>query len=118
MAAGEVALLQPALYKVEYVPNVVGQTAYPDPLPPLAGRTFRLEPGRAQPIWISVRVPKETPAGNYWGNVVVEAGKRRQTFRLNVLVWNFTHSLRRTWSYSLVRAASPNGLIALPFGVS
>jgi len=81
--------LQPELFLVEYVPNIVGTTPYPDPLPPLRARPFRLEAGQAQPIWISVRVPRTANPGNYWGNLVVRAGKRQLTFRLNLLVWEF-----------------------------
>ena len=86
---GAPPLLQPSLAKVEYVPNIVGSTPYPDPLPPLRGLPFRLEAGQAQPIWISVSVPKDTPAGNYWGDLTVQAGRKRLTFQLNLRVWNF-----------------------------
>jgi hypothetical protein len=62
---------------------------YPDPLPPLAG-TFDLQPKQAQPIWISVRVPKDAAAGTYRGTVRVAAGAWKKEFPLCIKVWDFT----------------------------
>ena len=85
--SGGGARLQPELYQVAYVPNIVGKTPYPDPLPPL--RPLRLEPGQAQPVWISVRVPSDALAGDYSAEVTVEANGRRQHYPLMLRVWDF-----------------------------
>ncbi|MGC8642742.1 MAG: glycoside hydrolase domain-containing protein [Isosphaeraceae bacterium] len=81
------AHLTPALYRVGYVPDIVGHTPYPDPLPPL--RPFDLAAGAAQPVWISVHVPRDAPPGRYATNVTVTAQGQRRTFPLTLQVWNF-----------------------------
>jgi hypothetical protein len=80
-------ILKAQLYKVEYVPNIVGETPYPDPLPPLKG--LDLEPGLAQPVWISVRVGKAAKPGLYSGKLTVAAAGNRKAFPLRVRVWDF-----------------------------
>jgi len=82
------AELHPALFKVEYVPNIVGDTPYPDPLPPL--KSLDLQPQRAQPVWISVKVPKDGAPGDYTANVLLEVGEVRVAeYPLRLHVWNF-----------------------------
>ncbi len=81
------ATLKPALFKIEYVPNVVRDIAYPDPLPPL--KPLDLQPNQAQPVWISVKVPKEAKAGNYAGTVRIEANGRVKELPLRLHVWTF-----------------------------
>lgn len=56
--------------------------------PPLLG-PFDLEPGRAQPVWISVRVPKSAAPGVYKGSVTARAGRWRREFPLSIIVWDF-----------------------------
>ncbi|WP_165231051.1 DUF4091 domain-containing protein [Aquisphaera insulae] len=77
----------PTLFKVEYVPNVVGKTPYPDPLPPLG--PLDLKPGEAQPVWISVRVPTNARPGDYAAEAVVEAGSVRKSLAVKLHVWGF-----------------------------
>ena len=84
---GHSASLTPTLFKVEYVPNIVGHAAYPDPLPPL--KSLDLEASQAQPVWISVKVPKQAKAGDYAGTVQVEAGGHRLELPLRLHVWDF-----------------------------
>ncbi len=79
--------LRPDLFKVEYVPNVVGDTPYPDPLPPLAG--LDLQPNAAQPVWVSVRVPKDAKPGIYKAMVCVEAGGKTRGYPIRLRVWDF-----------------------------
>ena len=81
------ASLKAELNKVEYVPNVVKDTPYPDPLPPL--KPLDLQPNRAQPVWISVRVPKDAAPGTYRGTVTVQAGRQKLELPLSVHVWDF-----------------------------
>ena len=45
---------------------------WPDPL--LPGKTFALESDRTQPVWVTVHVPKDAPAGDYRGAVRLVAG--------------------------------------------
>jgi hypothetical protein len=85
--AGGSATLQPRLLKVEYVPNIVRSIAYPDPLPPL--RPLALQPNQAQPVWISVKVPKEAKPGDYAGTVRLDAGSHHAEFPLRLHVWGF-----------------------------
>jgi hypothetical protein len=80
--------LKPALFKVEYVSCRKEKIPYPDPLPPLQG-PFDLEPGRAQPVWISVRVPKSAAPGVYKGSVTARAGRWRREFPLSISLWDF-----------------------------
>lgn len=87
MAGGPDAL-PVKLLRVAYVPNIVEKTPYPDPLPPLGG-VLRLEAGKAQPVWISVRVPRGGRPGDYAATVTVEAGGQRIERRVQLHVWNF-----------------------------
>ncbi len=80
--------LESSLLKVAYVPCRKEKVLYPDPLPPLTG-AFDLEPGQAQPVWISVRVPKDARPGVYKGTIDVKADSRRHRFPLSVRVWDF-----------------------------
>jgi len=82
------ASLPLAMLKVEYVPNIVGTTPYPDPLPPLT--PLNLEPNQAQPIWISVRVPKDAKAGDYATMLKIQAGDHQVQCPLRLHVWAFT----------------------------
>jgi hypothetical protein len=80
--------LKPELFKIEYVPVKKEKIPFPDALPPLAG-PFDLQSRQAQPVWISVRVPKDAVPGEYRGTVKVEAGNWKKDFPLCVKVWDF-----------------------------
>ena len=86
--AGGKGSLKPALFKVEYVPVKKEKIPYPDPLPPLTG-PFPLQSRQAQPVWISIRVPKNAAPGEYRGTVKVESGTWKQQLPLTVKVWDF-----------------------------
>ncbi len=81
--------LQPALFKVAYVPIKPEKIPYPDALPPLAG-PLDLAAGQAQPVWISIRVPNDAAPGVYRGSVKIQAGAWSKELRLRLRVWNFT----------------------------
>ncbi len=72
---------------------------YPDPL--LECETIDVDPGQAQPIWITVKVPEDTPAGTYRGTLAVTgkiAGKdvsARQP--LEIKVYKATVKRPRLW---------------------
>jgi len=62
---------------------------WPDPL--LPRRTFDLAANTTQPIWITVSVPKDAPAGDYAGRVrLVADGQTLKTIPFTVHVWDFT----------------------------
>jgi hypothetical protein len=81
------AAIKPQLFKVEYVPNIVGETAYPDPLPPLT--PFDVAANQAQPVWISVKTPIDAKPGVYQATVQVESGAEKRELPLKLHVWNF-----------------------------
>jgi hypothetical protein len=62
---------------------------WPDPLLPQA--SFDLLAGQTQPLWITVRVPQNAPAGPYRGRLrLVAGGKSLAEMPFGVQVWNFT----------------------------
>ncbi|NQT53796.1 DUF4091 domain-containing protein, partial [bacterium] len=61
---------------------------WPDPLPPY--KPFDLEPGISQPVWATVHVPADAPAGLYRGALVVApANAPPLRLPLEVTVWDF-----------------------------
>lgn len=61
---------------------------WPDPLPPF--RSFDLEAGTPQPVWLTFRVPEDAAPGRYRGKVVVEAeGVEPLALPLVFQVWDF-----------------------------
>jgi hypothetical protein len=61
---------------------------WPDPLPPCT--PFDLEPGTNQPIWITLRVPEDAPAGPYQGRVTIQPKNAPALeLPLAVRVWDF-----------------------------
>ncbi|UCC67159.1 MAG: DUF4091 domain-containing protein [Armatimonadota bacterium] len=61
---------------------------WPDPLPPLSA-PVDLCPGRNHPFWITVHAPPGTPAGDYHGEIAIEAEEAEQRVPLAVHVWGF-----------------------------
>lgn len=80
---------------VEYVRVTVPTDAtgtpglWPDPLPPVEG-PFTVRAGQNQPLWITVYVPEETPAGDYEGTVTLRADGWEAQVPVRLHVWNFT----------------------------
>lgn len=50
---------------------------YPDPLVPMSGDPFTVEPGMNQGIWADVFVPRDTTPGEYSGTITVTAGEMK-----------------------------------------
>jgi hypothetical protein len=80
--------------KVRYV-NVVQPTdkssvsgLWPDPLPPLKG-PIDLEPGKNQPFWVRVKVPRQVPAGIYTGSIHLAAQNHSADVMLYMEVYDF-----------------------------
>jgi hypothetical protein len=66
-----------------------GPCWWPDPLLPV--RNFGVEPGWAQPVWITVHVPEGTPPGAYTGRVTVAADSNPDAIvPLNLRVHDFS----------------------------
>jgi len=62
---------------------------WPDPL--LPQKTFSLTPETTQPVWITVHVPKQAPAGGYTGKVrLVRDGRTFWDAPVSVHIWDFT----------------------------
>jgi hypothetical protein len=95
--------------RVEYIETTVtppyfterGLGSYPDPLMP--AREFRVDQLSRVPVWITLKTPKECPAGAYTGTVtIVPAGQQPTTLPLHLKVWDFaladqTHLKTLTW---------------------
>ena len=62
---------------------------WPDALPPL-DEPIDLKANENQPLWITVKVPKETPAGEYKGTVSLKAENWSASVPLQLRVWDFT----------------------------
>lgn len=68
----------------------VGCVGYwPDPLPPYK-KPFSVDAGQNQPIWFTVYVPADTPAGDYNGKLTVSSGDWSQQAKLHLHVWDFS----------------------------
>ncbi len=61
---------------------------WPDPLPPLAG-PIDLEPGKNQPFWIRVNVPRDARPGVYEGSIELKAEGFDAAVPLKVEVYDF-----------------------------
>ena len=95
--------------RVEYVATTVtppystehGLARYPDPLMPSGQLTVQYL--SRVPVWITLRTPKECPAGVYRGRVtILPDGQKPTTIPLNLNVWDFTltdqtHLKTLTW---------------------
>lgn len=61
---------------------------WPDPLLPT--NRCELRAGRTQPVWITVNVPRQAPAGDYRGQIrLTAANQTLATVPLRVYVWDF-----------------------------
>jgi len=68
---------------------------WPDPLPPLKG-PINLQAGENQPLWIRVKVPRNTPAGIYTGKIHLVAQNYSADVTLHVEVYDFVVGDRMT----------------------
>lgn len=82
---------------VDYVPvteiydNFGALGNYPDPLPPLTA-PFNIPAHTNQPIWFTVYVPKNAPAGNYGATVTIISDRATNTVPVRLQVHDFTLS--------------------------
>jgi len=78
---------RPPVYPMDYVGE------WPDPLMPL--QPFALEPGRIQPLWVTVTVPADQEAGEYRGTLTVtDGGGGTASLPVELTVWDFELPLR------------------------
>jgi hypothetical protein len=83
-----------SLYEVAYVPvqhptDATGyRDAFPDPLPPLR-LPLTLAPGKSQPIWTTVYVPRETRAGKYASEITLETSAGTVRVPIQMQVYDF-----------------------------
>ncbi len=68
-------------------------TSLPDPF--WEGPTISAVAHQAQPIWIEVDVPRETPSGRYDGCLVVQAGDTSMSLPVTLHVWDFDMPTQR-----------------------
>jgi hypothetical protein len=79
-----------ATVKVENPSDYLGGPGdYPDPLPPLA-LPLQLPASRNQALWILVRVPDDTPAGHYQGEIKLKTAAGTGSVALQIQVFDFT----------------------------
>lgn len=94
-AAGEIGPEEVEFNPVGYVPTTVVCERYesslgwwPDPL--LELEAFDVAPGEAQPVWVTVHVPRGTPAGIFTGTVEISsAGGPGRKIGVSLRVWGF-----------------------------
>ena len=83
----------PAIHQVGYVPITTAGDAFdrfgawPDPLWPITnGTSLTFPAGQNQPLWFTVQVPWDAPAGDYTGTVTVGGA----SIPVTLTVWDFT----------------------------
>lgn len=62
---------------------------WPDALPPL-DEPLDLKAGQNQPLWLTYHVPEGTPAGDYEGEITLQAQGWSSRVPVRLHVWNFT----------------------------
>jgi hypothetical protein len=94
--AAAVEILKVRYVDVERPTDATGCAApWPDPLPPLKG-PVDLEPGRNQPFWVRVKVPRDAKAGTYAGTIALRADGWTAEAPLRVEVYDFVLPDRMT----------------------
>ena len=68
-------------------------TSLPDPF--WEGPTISAVAHQAQPIWIEVDVPRQTPSGRYDGCLVVQAGDTSMSLPVTLHIWDFDMPAQR-----------------------
>ena len=70
-------------------PSVRGAGAYPDPLYPLES-PLSLAPMEVRAVWANLRIPEESPAGKYQGEIrVLAQGQELRRIPVSLQVWDF-----------------------------
>jgi hypothetical protein len=79
---------QPPSYYLGWVPDaLIPFTAPPD----LGGAPFDISPRSNQGVWVDIWIPRETPAGEYTGEIQIDSGGRLSNrIPLTLLVYDFS----------------------------
>jgi len=89
IAASNVTIRQVAYVRVTTPTDSYGDVGdWPDPLPPVNGPMI-LEAGQNQPLWITVRVPRDARAGTYTGKIRLSSPSWSAVIPLRLRVWDF-----------------------------
>jgi len=94
-SGAEIAAANIAVARVGYVTVTRPTDEYgaagdwPDPLPPYDG-PFAAAAGENCPLWVTVYVPEEAPAGDYEGRVAISSDEWSVEVPVHLHVWNFT----------------------------
>ena len=89
LPASEMEVRQVAYVFVQQPTDDLGEVgAWPDPLP-LHSRPVTLSADANHPFWITAHIPAGTPAGDYRGQVAVQAQGVNQKVPIQVHVWGF-----------------------------
>ena len=79
---------------------------WPDPLMP--GKPFVLHPDETQPVWLTVRIPRDARPGSYAGAVRMATGtKPLTTVPVNLEVWDITLPFRATFQTAFTFTYKP-----------
>ncbi len=62
---------------------------WPDPLPSMP-KTFTVQAGKNQPLWMLIHVPADAQPGDYRGTITVSASTWQKKIPIRMHVWNFT----------------------------
>lgn len=98
---------------IERPTDALGRTGeWPDALPPLAvplAPPLEIKPKRNQPLWVTVYVPENTPAGFYESRLTLRWRENGEAFEeaipFTLRVWNFTLPKRNTLQTAFGRNA-------------
>jgi hypothetical protein len=90
IAADGVKILRVAYHQVHSPTDSTGvRDRWPDALPPLA-EPIDVPAGENQPLWVLVRVPEDAAAGDYRGQLSLQAEGWSVQVPVQLHVWNFT----------------------------
>jgi hypothetical protein len=80
----------PGWYPDALIPFVDPSTGQSPVGAALTAVPFNLPAGENQPIWVDLQVPRNAPAGQYFGMYTVTSNEGRFDGPVNLLVWDFT----------------------------
>ncbi len=96
ISAERIDVLRVRYVTVAQPTDAVGAAApWPDPLPPF-NAPIDIAADQNQPLWVRVTAPADTPAGDYSGSLILEAGTMRTEASLHVTVFGFALPDRMT----------------------
>jgi hypothetical protein len=73
---------------------------------------LEVQPNTVQPIWLSIQVPGDVPAGNYSGTITIKA-KTKFELKISLVVLDHQLPPASKWKYDLDLWQSPNPIAAV-----